>query len=609
MNRQDAQKFLQHILCASGLCGGLLVAGCGRGQLDAGEKPGEMVTYRQSYRVRSMDPAKAGDVESALVTSRIYETLLQYSYLDRPYHVEPLLGASLPDISADGLTYTFRLRKGIFFQDDPCFRATGGKGRELVAADFIFSFKRIVDIKMASDGAWCFSQIVGMEEWRATTGGDKPTDFSRPIAGLQAPDPYTLIIRLKQPQPQLLWILTMHYTSAMPREAVEFYGQELGNHPVGTGAFILKEFRPNYRYEFIRNPKWRETGRVDRYPTSNDPRDPPELRADAGKQIPFLDRIVEYVVEDVATAWLMFLTGQIESTPVARDNFNVVFTLGRKLNPEFARKGIRLVAAPVMDTFYVGFNFDDPVVGKNKKLRQAMCYAFNETEYNQFFNNRVTRPTGPLPPNVAGYVERPQPYPLDLPRAKQLLAEAGYPNGIDPTTGRRLQLRLDVGNADDAEYRQAVELFCNFMDRLGIQVLANFNNWPSFLEKLERRQTQIFTLAWMADYPDAENFLQLFYSQNCSPGPNHTNYINPEFDKLYEQARVMQDGPERTALYKKMSDIVIDDCVWLMTAQPLSYIMMHRWNGNYKYHDFPYGMTKYYKIDPSSRRDWKLHHD
>ena len=271
MNRQDAQKFLRHILCASGLCGGLLVAGCGRGQLDAGEKPGEMVTYRQSYRVRSMDPAKAGDVESALVTSRIYETLLQYSYLDRPYHVEPLLGASLPDISADGLTYTFRLRKGIFFQDDPCFRATGGKGRELVAADFIFSFKRIVDIKMASDGAWCFSQIVGMEEWRATTGGDKPTDFSRPIAGLQAPDPYTLIIRLKQPQPQLLWILTMHYTSAMPREAVEFYGQELGNHPVGTGAFILKEFRPNYRYEFIRNPKWRETGRVDCYPTSKSP--------------------------------------------------------------------------------------------------------------------------------------------------------------------------------------------------------------------------------------------------------------------------------------------------------------------------------------------------
>ena len=592
-------------LCVLGGSISSLLTGCGRGQLDAGEQPGEKVMYTETSRIRSLDPAITTDVSSALAVAKIYETLLQYAYLDRPYHVEPLLVEAMPEVSPDGLTYTFKLRKGIYFQDDPCFRATGGKGRELAAADFIYGMQRVMDIKMASSGAWTFTEIVGMEEWRATTGGEPPTNYDQPIAGLQALDRYTLRIHLKQPQPQLLWILAMSYAAPIAREAVEFYGKEFPNHPVGTGPFILKSYRANYRYEFARNPKWRETGRVDRYPTSNDPKDPPELRTDAGQSVPFLDRIVEYVVDDSTTAWLMFLTGQLESSPIARDNWDAVFNQSRQLNPELLRKGIRLTAAPTMQLYYIGFNFDDPVVGKNKKLRQAMCCAFNEEEYNTFFNNRVTRPTGPLPPGVAGYVDRPQPYPLDLPRAKKLLAEAGYPDGLDPKTGRRLQLQLEAGSADSSEARQAVELFCNFMEKIGIVVTPNFNNWPTFLEKLERRQVQIYQLAWMADYPDAENFLQLFYGPNSSPSPNHCNYVNPDFDRLYEQARILQDGPERTALYQKMCAIIIEDCPWLMTMLPLDHLMNHRWLSNYKYHDFPYGMIKYYKVDPADRRAWK----
>ncbi|MCX7010604.1 MAG: ABC transporter substrate-binding protein [Kiritimatiellaeota bacterium] len=590
------------------LAGLLTCTGCGRGRLDAGERPGEMVAYRQIYRIRTLDPAQASDVYAALEVAKTYETLLQYNYLDRPYHVEPLLATAMPEISPDGLTYTFKVRPGIFFQDDPCFKKTGGKGREVVAADFAYSMRRVMDIKNASNGSWCFSQVVGMEEWRATTSGEKPTDYDAPIAGLQTPDTRTIVIRLKQPQPQLVWILAMHYAAAVAREAVECYGKELGHHPVGTGAFILKSFRPNYRYEFIRNPKWRETKRVELFPVSHDPNDPPDVRAAAGKQIPFLDRIVEYVVEDQATAWLMFLTGQVDASPVARDNFSVVMGPNRSLSPDLQRQGICMAAAPTMDTFYMGFNFDDPVVGPNKKLRQALCYAFNEVGYNQFYNDRITRPTGPLPPGVAGYVARPQPYPLDLPRAKKLLAEAGYPDGLDPKTGRRLQLTMELGSADDAEYRQSIELFCNFMDKLGIKIIANFHNWPAFQEKLERRQAQLFHLAWSADYPDAENYLQLFYSRNCSPGPNHSNYINKEFDKLYEKARVMTDSPERTALYTQMANIVIEDCVWLMTMQPFDYVMRHGWMGNYKYHDFPYGMIKYYSVDPAVRHAWLQQH-
>ena len=585
----------------------LLLTSCGRGNLEEEGAPGEMVFYGETARIRGFDPIRAGDVASALAASKVFEGLLQYAYLDRPYRVEPLLAEALPKVSRDGLTYTFRIRQGVFFQDDPCFGATGGKGRELVAEDFVYSMKRIADLKNGSSGYWAFNErIAGLDEWRAASGGPGPTDYDAPVDGLRALDRHTLRIQLKRPYPQLLWILTMHYAMAVPREAVEYYGTEFVNHPVGTGPFILKSYRQNYRYEFVRNPKWAETGRVDRYPASSaDPNDPPELLADAGKPVPFLDRIIQYVIEDATTEWLMFLTGQMESSGVTRDNWDAVITQEKLLTPELVGQGIRLLSAPTLDIFYIGFNMDDPVVGKNKALRQALTCAFDTQAYIKFYNHRITRPNGPIPAGVAGYTDRPSPFPFDLERAKKLLAEAGYPEGKDPATGRRLQLTLELGSAENPEFRQAAELFCHFMERIGVVVQPSYNNWPTFLEKMERRQAQLFSLGWVADYPDAENFLQLFYGPNSSPGPNHSNYATPEFDRLYEQAREMQDGPARTELYRKMADLVVEDCPWIFTSNPLSYGLQHHWLGNYKYHDFPYGMVKYYRIDTEARTAWK----
>ena len=145
----------------------------------------------------------------------------------------------------------------------------------------------------------------------------------------------------------------------------------------------------------------------------------------------------------------------------------------------------------------------------------------------------------------------------------------------------------------------------DFMDKIGIVIKPSYNNWPAFLEKMERRQSQLFSLGWVADYPDAENFLQLFYGPNSSPGPNHSNYSNPEFDRLYEKIREMQDTPERTATYQKMADMVVEDCPWIFTSNPLAYGLQHHWVQDYKYHDFPYGMDKYRKIDTAARAQWK----
>jgi ABC-type transport system substrate-binding protein len=279
--------------------------------------------------------------------------------------------------------------------------------------------------------------------------------------------------------------------------------------------------------------------------------------------------------------------------------------------------GVRLETSPTLDVYYTGFNMDDPVVGqsrdpetdrRHRKLRQALSCAFNSEEWVKFYNSRIVRAKGPIPPGVAGYDEKPSPYPFDPGRAKALLAEAGYPGGVDPATGKRLKLTIEIGSGADPDVRQSEELAADFMRRIGVAVEASYNNWPTFLGKMERRQCQLYRLGWVADYPDAENFLQLFYGRNSSPGPNHSNYVNPEFDRLYEQVRTMGDSPERTALYGKMADIVIEDCPWVFMHHPLAYGLHHAWLRNYKAHDFPYGMVKYTRVDVDMRREWKATH-
>jgi len=586
---------------------GMGLGACRMSSPTGGTDAGEMVFYGPTARIRGFDPVKAGDVASAMAISKVYEGLLQYSYLERPYRVVPLLADGMPEVSDDGLTYTFRIRKGIYFQDDPCFVETGGRGRELTAEDFVYSIKRVADVKNASTGYWAFNnRIVGLDEFREASRSPYPTDYDLPVGGLQAIDRYTLRVRLKRPYPQLLWIMAMHYAFAVPREAVEYYGSDFVNHPVGTGPYVLKSWKRNYRVEFVRNPKWTEAGRVELYPAKGEPDDVAAgLLEDAGRPVPFIDRIVQLVVSDASTSWLMFLRGRFAFSGVSRDNWDAVITESRDLTPELKRKGIVLSRTPAMDIYYTGFNMDDPVVGPNKLLRQAMTCAFNTEEWIRFHNNRITRPSGPLPPGVAGYVEKSSPYPFDLERAHRLLARAGYPGGKDPQTGRRLILTLDLGAAEAPEVRQSTELFIDFMRRLGIVIRPRYNNWPTFLERLERRQVQLYRLGWIADYPDAENFLQLFYGANSSPGPNHSNYRNPEYDRLYEQMRTMPDCPERTRLIARMVDILMEDCPWIFMSVPLEYLLRHRWLLNYKAHDFPYGMIKYYRVDVQDRIRWR----
>ena len=590
------------ILCSIFFC--LLLAACGRPELDTLRFEGEQVLYGQTSRIKGFDPARAGDVASSVMIGRIYEGLLEYAYLDRPYRLQPLLAESMPEVSADGQTYTFRIRKNIFFQDDPCF--PGGKGRELTADDFVYSIKRVADLKTASSGYWAFNErIVGLDEFRASTAGNEPTDYDAPVEGLTAPDRYTFRIQLREPYPQLLWVLAMHYAFAVPREAVEFYGERFVNHPVGTGPYILEKWTRNYRVECVRNPKWAETGRIETYPsTGTEEARAAGLLEDAGKPIPFIDRIVQYVVDDAATTWMMFLAGQFSFSGISRDNWDAVITPGLGLADELKKQNVELLSGPTLASYFIGFNMEDPVVGKNKKLRQALSCAFNPELLVKYYNGRVAPVYGPLPAPLAGFKPEPTAFSFNIEKAKQLLAEAGYPGGINPQTGRRLELTMELGGATP-DIRQVMDLIAGMFDQVGVVFKASYNNWPAFLDKMSRRQAQLFQLGWIADYPDAENFLQLFYTANASPGPNNACYSNPEFDALYERMRTMNSGPEKDRLCEQMADIIIEDCPWIYMYQPMDFALVHHWLKNYSLHDFPYTMVKYRRVDNAAWDEWK----
>lgn len=545
--------------------------------------------------LKGMDPIYASDLYTNEVISNMYETLLQYHYLKRPLELEPLLAAEMPKVSKDGLTHTFKIKKGVKFHDNEAFPE--GKGRDLTSKDFIYAWKRLADPRNASDGFWIFDgKIKGLNEWREKIRKGE-ADYDTEIEGLQAPDDQTLVIKLTKPYFQLHYVLAMPYSAPVAREVVEKYGKEFLNHPVGTGPYVLDSWTRNSKVVLTKNPNWHGG----KYPSEGEEGDKEAgLLKDAGKDLPFIDKVVFHEIIEDQPRWLNFMRGDLDFAGIPKDNFDSTVK-GDKLSEDLTSKGISLIITEEPDVTYTAFNMLDPVLGKNVNLRRAISHAMDtKTLLEKFYNGRGIPAHSPIPPGIDGYEKDfVNPYKkFDLEAAKSYLKKAGYPNGKGLPT-------IEYSTTNSTTARQMAEYVQQNLAAIGINLKINATSWPQFTDKIRDKKAQMWGIAWSADYPDAENFLQLLYGQNISPGPNGSNYQNKEFDRLYEQALKLPPGPKRTELYKKMKRIFVEDLPWITGIHRKGYVLSHDWVENFKPHAIINGNAKYLKIDAKKKAELK----
>lgn len=575
------------------------------------EKGKRYFHFSARAKIGTFDPVRNSSTYDNLAQAQVYETLFEYEYLVRPFELKPLLLAKMPEVSDDSLVYRFELKHGVLFQDDPCFPEDPGKraagvGRELVAQDVIWSMMRMADRANSPTGWWLYrDRIAGFDEFKERM--DKrppkaPFDWEAKIEGLKVTGRYSFEIHLKRPYPQLLNVLAMGTTAVVPKECAEHYGDQFTANPVGTGAFKLDEWVRGSFLKYSRNPKYREAY----YPTKASPElEKRGLLAAAGKRIPFLDGVVIHVFEQDQPMWLKFRVADLDATQTPAEYTELVFRPDKSMRSTFVQEGVGYYHLPLLDFIYRGFNMEDPVFGgmqegatkeqreRARKVRQAISLALDTKELNYaFYNDNNVLYDGPIPPGLAGHQREGSPYRgPNLAKAKQLLTEAGYPDGKGLPT-----LTLDTSRGGNSG--EQGEMVTRQLAKIGVKMEVRQSSFPELQDKMRRKKSQFFGLAWGADYPDAENFLQLFYGPNKTPGSNKFNYDNPEYNELFEQARVLPPSPQRDKLYAKLRDMIIEDCVAIGSMARTRHYVWNKRVHNFMPSEVWDNWFKYLDVDP-----------
>ncbi len=538
--------------------------------------------------------------------------------------------------------------EGAKYQRLSDFTQTGTQ--ELIADDYIYQIKRLADPERLAPLRTLLSDyILGMSEftqWATEQRSDMPKNAwldlrQRDMIGVEKIDDYHLTIKIKGKYPQLQYWLAFHFFAPVPWQVDRFYhlpglperNITLNYHPVGTGAYMMEDHDANMQIVLTRNPNYRD----DFYPSTGMPEDKEKgLLSAAGEKLPFIDKYIFRLEKEQIPTWTKFLQGYYDCSGSVRDCSYVIGgdndqTLdmqgdGIVLTDEMQARGIQLDRVVRPGLYYSGVNMLDPVVGgygeKARKLRQAIAIAYNLEEYIKVFRNgRANVAMSPIPPGIFGAAQGEsgimetvfdwqdgKPVRKDIEYAKQLLAEAGYPGGRHAETGEPLVLNLDSTTAGVS--KATLTWTSKQFAKLGIQFNARLTDFNRFKEKLETGNAQLFSFGWMADYPDPENFLFLLYGGNAQidskSGVNSANYKNPEYDRLFDQMRVMPDGPERAEIIKKMQDILSRDMPWFSMWNPLEFNLTHEWFDNYKPHGISKANFKYWDLDPELRAQKRL---
>jgi oligopeptide transport system substrate-binding protein len=591
---------------------------------------------------KTLDPAVAYSTLEHAITANLYETLLEYHYLKRPYVLIPALAREVPELRelpGGRSAYRFRVRPGVLFAEDPCFELglPGATTREVLARDFAFALARIADPAVTSPVSATFEKIEGFREFSsrlATLRETEPGFAERRIdaqyadaggiEGVRVQGPHEFEIVLAERFPQLLYWFAMPFTAPIPWEAVSLYDGREGrdffkDHPVGAGPFRILHYAPRSRIALERNPlwygalhpEWKAPGAV--YPSQGEAGDAEARRLDpamVGRTLPFLDRLELRIEKENIPAFTKFLQGYYDASGVIQESFDEVVHEGA-LSPAMATLGMKLEKSVQPSIFYLGFNMNDTQVGtpageRGRLLRQAMSLVVDAAEFARVFaNGRGIPAQSPIPPGIFGYepeYRNPWRQP-DLARAKALLVEAGLPEGMDPTTGRPLRLSFDLGDASSRARLRAL-FFVNAWKRLGLDVEISATDYNQFRDKLKRGAYQIFSFGWIADYPDPENFLFLLWgplSDSKSGGPNNANFADPRYDTLFREMKDRPNDARRLELIREMRGILERERPWIELYHAESYALYQGWMRNVKPAGLSLPSAKYVDVDAQER--------
>ena len=637
-----------------------------------------------SERPKTFDPARSYSSNEATFISQIIEPPLQYHYLKRPFELEPLAAATMPsieflDIKGNPVAtdstkvattvYTITIKPHVMYQPHPAlakdalgnfyyhalteeqiqgkhrlsdFKETGT--RELTAADYVYQIKRLAHPGLHSPILGLMSEYIeGLGDYAkflaaryekdSKTQNNGYIDLRQyPLSGVKVLGRYRYQIRIKGQYPQFRYWLAMSFFGPMPWEADRFYSQagledrniSLDWYPIGTGPYQLVENNPNRRIVLVRNPNFHG----EQYPSSGMPSDRANhLLNRAGQALPFIDKFIFSLEKESIPRWHKFLQGYYDQSGISADSFDQAIKLDQDghphLTPELRHKHIRLQTTVAANSYYLGFNMLDDVVGghskRARKLRQAISIVLDYEEYIALFlNGRGVAANGPLPPGIFGHLEgeegmnsivyrwqNQRAVRRALKEAQLLMTQAGYSGGLDPNTQQPLQLYLDVASQAGPDDKARFAWMRKQFQKLGIQLQIRDTQYNRFQEKMRAGNAQLFLWGWAADYPDPENFLFLLYGPNGKVkhnGENAANYSNKRFDALFEKMKVLPNGEERQKIINQMVELVRQDAPWIWGFHPLFFRLSHNWLAPTKPNELARNTLKYLSLDASKRK-------
>ncbi|HEY6354299.1 MAG TPA: ABC transporter substrate-binding protein [Burkholderiaceae bacterium] len=577
---------------------------------DAGGAPAaKVLRYAFPAAETGFDPAQVTDLYSNTLIAHVFESPLEYEYLAQPLRVRPNTAASMPEVSDDFRRFVFTIRSGIYFADDPAFR---GQRRELTAQDYVYSIKRHYDPRWKSGKLYQFegAQILGLNELRRETLDKQvPFDYDREVPGLRALDRYRFEVRLAQPSPRFHALFAdPPFTGAVAREVIEFYGNQINEHPVGTGPFVLTEWRRSSRMVFTRNPGFREQV-YDEHPPPGDARRESIAAALNGRRMPMVDRVEIAVIEEPQPRWLSFLSDEQDVVERVPDEFCESALPNNKLAPHLARRGIQMVRYQRNDVSLSYFAMENPVVGgytpEKVALRRAISLAVDvEREIRIVRRGQAIPAQSHIGPQVWGYnpAFKSEMSEFDRAKARALLDLYGY---VDRDgDGWREQpdgspLVIEYATSPDTTFRALYEQWQINMNAIGIRMVPLIKQWPEHLKASRAGKLMMWGVGWSGG-PDGQEFLVLGYGPNKGQA-NHARFDLPAYNEIFERQRVLPDGPERAALLEEAKRLMVAYMPYKVHVHRIWTDLSQPWVTGYHRNVFVREFWKYVDVDMDER--------